>query len=175
MQKIKLFILFGLFASMFLGELARIPIYNGISFSLLDIFSFFSFIFVCLRFIKEKEILKNPITKPLLIFISICFISLLVNAYSLTTSQFFISLLYIFRLIFISSIFFFTADIAKKTKDKIPFFLVGIGVLLVIIGIIQYFYIDFVSLSFLDWDIHWYRLFSTFIDPNFMGVYLVLC
>jgi O-antigen ligase len=48
---------------------------------------------------------------------------------------------------------------------------VGIGIL----GIIQYFlYPNLRNLAYLGWDPHEFRVFSSYLDPNFTGVILVL-
>lgn len=49
------------------------------------------------------------------------------------------------------------------------------GFVFVILGYIQYaYYPSLRNLFYLGWDEHLYRLFSTLLDPNFAGVYIVL-
>lgn len=171
MQKMNKILIFGLLASLFLGELVRIPIINGIAFTLLDIVSGFIFILVLYRYFTTKHIFP-VILKPLAIFLLICITSLLVNSLWLNQQQIFIASLYILRFSFLASVYFFVSSLPTISKKHLPFFMVFVSILLVIFGLVQYFYIDFATLKFLDWDIHWYRLFSTFIDPNFIGVFL---
>lgn len=50
-----------------------------------------------------------------------------------------------------------------------------VSVLFAIFGFIQYFfYPDLRNLQYLGWDPHYYRFFSTLLDPNFAGIILVL-
>ncbi len=52
--------------------------------------------------------------------------------------------------------------------------LYAVGVGLGLIGLIQFFmYPDLRNLMYLGWDPHYYRLFSTLLDPNYMGLLLV--
>ena len=49
------------------------------------------------------------------------------------------------------------------------------GAIFIVFGYIQYlFYSNLRNLYYLGWDDHLYRLFSTFLDPNFAGIFLVL-
>lgn len=53
--------------------------------------------------------------------------------------------------------------------------LYGVGVIFACSGLVQYFlYPDLRNLGYLGWDPHYYRLFSTLLDPNFAGIVLVL-
>jgi O-antigen ligase len=63
----------------------------------------------------------------------------------------------------------------KKSKDSLNKKLIIAGSVFVLLGFIQYlFYPDLRNLYYLGWDEHLYRLFSTFLDPNFAGAFLVL-
>ncbi len=49
------------------------------------------------------------------------------------------------------------------------------GFIFIFIGYVQYLYYPSLrNLYYLGWDEHLYRLFSTLLDPNFAGVYIVL-
>ena len=49
------------------------------------------------------------------------------------------------------------------------------GSLIVLLGFIQLmFYPALRNLYYLGWDEHLYRMFSTFLDPNFAGAFFVL-
>lgn len=49
------------------------------------------------------------------------------------------------------------------------------GLLFVIFGLLQYFlYPNLINLSYLGWDDHLFRVFSTFFDPNFAGIFIGL-
>ncbi len=65
-----------------------------------------------------------------------------------------------------------------KNKTKIDFIfnsLIIIGISIAIFGWIQYFiFPDLRALKDLGWDDHYFRLVSTFLDPAFTGILLVL-
>ena len=49
------------------------------------------------------------------------------------------------------------------------------GVIFSLFGLVQYIlYPNLRNLSYLGWDPHYYRLFSTFLDPNFAGLFIVI-
>jgi O-antigen ligase len=84
------------------------------------------------------------------------------------------SFLYTIRL---SSIFIFGWLISQKTltTKQIEFILITAGALTATLGLFQFLFLP--DLSFLaqfGWDPHYYRLASTFLDPNFMGSFLSL-
>jgi O-antigen ligase len=58
---------------------------------------------------------------------------------------------------------------------KILTWLYILGTGIAIAGLLQFIlYPELRNLSYLGWDPHYYRLFSTFFDPNFTGLFLVL-
>jgi len=63
----------------------------------------------------------------------------------------------------------------KKTCQKIPVYLIILGFIVLIGGYFQYFYYpDLRNLVYLGWDEHLNRMFSSFLDPNYFGIFLVL-
>lgn len=127
---------------------------------------------VWLFFTKNKS--KNPLTKPFLIFFLIALASLLLRFPQLEINQFIISSLYLIRLVIYSSLYFIIYDLLKKKIIDKNFVLNGLifsGVTLSIIGLLQYLiFPDMRMMKYLGWDDHYFRIVSTFLDPNFSGI-----
>ena len=168
--------LFFLFLISFpVAEIGKLQFKNGIGISINDIFLFlliFSWIFFKLRFKKER---KYFLKKPILIFVSVSAVSLILNFYNLTLETFSISFLYLARFIAYVSLYFITKEFDSNTKNKISILLLFSGFITVLIGYVQYFYYpNLGNLIYLGWDEHLYRMFSSFLDPNFAGIFFVI-
>ena len=157
-----------------LGEITRIPIGEA-AISFIDIGVFLLVSVWIFRKIAHKAKIKGELLKPISIFICALLISLFFNFRNLTINEFFISFLYLVRWIFYSLIYFVVKDFSKSFKNYLPYFLKISGLLVIVIGFIFYlFYPDLRNLRYLGWDEHLYRNFSSFLDPNFAGVFFVL-
>lgn len=155
------------------GQLARLQITNDIAINVLDIVV----IFLLLSWILKRKffIQKFVFKKEIFIFWVICSISLLLNFINLTAGQFLISFLYLLRFIVYSSVYFIVSSLEKEEKKRVFSWMRISGFFIVFFGYIQYFfYTDLRNLYYLGWDEHIYRMFSTFLDPNFAGVFFVL-
>lgn len=154
-----------------LGEIARFE-YNELTITLIDAFVGL----ICLTWaLKQKQIPKTILIKPIFFFVGMLFLSLVLNVHRLSNFELFVSLLYLFRWIFYSLIYFVVFKITLQSKKKLESLMVICGLLVVIAGYLQYFfYPDLRNLYYLGWDEHLYRMFSTFLDPNFAGIFFVL-
>lgn len=125
-------------------------------------------------FFQRPAILASKLGKPIIFFLGIGFISLVFNR-TLTLPQFLVSFLYLLRFGLLAGIYFIVREFAEKTKFQLQVGLIVAGVSTAILGLIQYFlYPDLRNLSYDGWDEHLYRVFSTFLDPNFAGAFFVL-
>ncbi len=164
-----------LFVILPLGDITRLQFNNGIAISALDAIAGLIFILIIIQYTHKKTYLETSLFIPTALFIGVCVLSLLVNIPSLNFFQFCVSALYIVRFVSYSSIYIFIARLDQKMKRHIPYFLAGSGFFFVVCGFVQYFlFPNLKSLFHLGWDEHYLRLFSTFFDPNFAGVFLVL-
>lgn len=163
-------LLFLIIVALPLGEIARISV-SEIAVTLMDI----SVVaLVGLWFFKKRRIPKAGLKKPLGIFIGLLFFSLLVNSTRLEFRELFISFLYMVRWIFYVFLYFIVFDL-NRFKPQIEKWMITGGFVIVLIGFIQYFlYPDLRNLFYAGWDEHLYRMFSTFLDPNFAGTFFVL-
>ncbi len=147
------------------GQLIRLPFGPG-SMNLLDLFIIGFLVFHLLKF--RFKLKKPPVCiKGAMFFVLIAILSLIFSPLKLTLPQILISFSYTLRFLFyivfawIISPNFHTLKLA--------------GVSLAILGLLQLiFFPDLSFLSILGWDPHYFRIVSTFLDPNFAGAFFVL-
>jgi putative inorganic carbon (hco3(-)) transporter len=165
-----------------LGELGRVNIYNEVWVTINDILVGLT-VLAWLAWLvfrgKFSDISKKDLSKPIFLFITIAFISLIFNYKDLALQEFIVSFLYLLRFAAYISIYFVVAGFDLNFKRKIFTFLIISGSLVVLIGFLQYFlYPNLRNLYYLGWDEHLYRLFSSFLDPNFaasvISLFLIL-
>lgn len=154
-----------------IGELGRINIYNEVAITINGILvALVAFVWLAWLILRNKisQVLSKNLSKPILIFVFIAFLSLIINYRSLNFSEFIVSFLYLVRFVSYASIYFIVSGFDLKFKKKILVLLVISGSLIAFGGFAQYFlYPNLRNLYYLGWDEHLYRLFSTFFDPNF--------
>lgn len=150
------------------GQLIKLPISAGSGASLLDLV-------VCLLvgyfFIKRGfKLPKPPIwVISATIFILVAGISNILSPLSLTSTERLTGFFYTVRF----SAFVLLAWLIPK--EGISQTLTKAGVILAVLGLLQFIFIpDMSFLAPLGWDPHYFRAVSTFLDPNFLGAFLVL-
>lgn len=154
-----------------LGQWIRLDLGNGLSLIPLDAgVGLLSTFFL----LKNYKKIHGELLKPIYIFVAVLTVSLIINFKNLESRQFLIAGAYLLRIIFYFSFYFLILNYAE-VKKNLPKFMIFSGALLLLIGFIQYiFYPDLRNLYYLGWDEHLYRLFSSFLDPNFAGSFFVL-
>ncbi|MDP2637826.1 MAG: O-antigen ligase family protein [Candidatus Levybacteria bacterium] len=122
-----------------------------------------------------KAIFKDVLFIPISLFIFAMTISLAFNIRNFSSDEILVAFLYILRWVLYASLYFVVKNFSFKFKKKILFLLLLTGGLFLAFGFMQYFlYPNLRNLSYLGWDEHMVRLFSTFLDPNFSGAFYVL-
>lgn len=157
------------------GQLIKAPISNQSGPILLD---FTILIFCIFGLIKNKLIFKklpNFLITPM-IFVLIAILSLVFSPLNLTHSEILISFSYTIRLsAFILFSLLIYSKVFFKKEHNISFILISSSTILATLGILQILFIpDLSFLQSLGWDPHYFRAASTFLDPNFLGAFLVL-
>ncbi len=157
-----------------IAEIGRIQL-GSIAFTLNDILLLTN-LFTWVIFQNKKiSFKKYYLTKPILLFIAVCIISLALNAYRLDIDSLFVSSLYLVRWILYASVYFIIGSFDKEFVKRIKYFLLIPITVILGFGLIQYnFYQSLRNLYYLGWDEHLYRLFGSFLDPNFAGAFLVI-
>lgn len=155
-----------------IGQVFRIDIGNGVALNSLDIGVTVLAIVTIIKAIFQKKLPKFLIPLGLVGLIGV--VGLLVNK-TLTTAAFTISVLYLLRFLTYALIACGVFLLPAKQKEYLWKALVVGGGIVVVAGYIQYFfYQSLSSILYEGWDPHLYRMFSTFLDPNFTGVFYVL-
>ncbi len=140
----------------------------------------FLFLLLCKReftFFLKKTWAVLP-WRFLLLFILWALVSFVLNFSKYSTADSLTTFSYWIRLMAASSMAFFTTyyfqSVSKKSDRFFNYFLIA-GSITVIAGFVQLIFIP--SFSFMTkygWDPHSGRLLSTFFDPNYYGVFLIL-
>lgn len=155
------------------GQLIRIPVAYGITVYPHDAILFcYLFFWLALRF-KKKTFTFGALRRPLFLFFVTLLASFIVNAAGHSIQELISGISYTVRLALYAGLYF----VIINTKREIFWIrsLYMTGVAFGVLGILQYIlYPNLRNLSYLGWDPHYFRLFSTFLDPNFSGIFLVL-
>jgi O-antigen ligase len=119
---------------------------------------------------------KRIMPKILVILLSIALLSLIVNATWLSLSEWIVSSMYLVRLIFYLLLIPVVSQLfSRQQKIQLHRALIGSIFMTVLFGFLQYvLYPNLRNLQYLGWDEHLYRIFSTFLDPNFASAIFVL-
>jgi O-antigen ligase len=156
------------------GELLRFDLGQNINLKLLDVFSGLITFWIFILFATKKQ-KDSKIPWPFLLFPLIALVSLLVNSTWLHPQELFASSLYLVRWVGYIGVFFAVKALEPSFKKKIVSWLVVDGIVILILGFVQYFFYNSLKpYQWLGWDEHMYRMFSVFLDPNFAGGFFVL-
>jgi len=161
------------FISLLGGQIFRIPLYGGIAVYPHDLMLGILILFWLCFDRNRKNARSIRFQYPLKLFYLSILISLALNMPFHTLPDFAEGVAYALRFFLYSFLFI----IVSNTKSGIRWIqgLYGVGSVFALIGIIQYvLYPNLRNLSYLGWDPHYYRLFSTFLDPNFAGLFILL-
>jgi hypothetical protein len=180
MDQLLLIIFFGLLLSLILGPLGILPlglplvnIYISDILAGALLFCWLLKINLFITYFKNSQVLK-----VFGLFIGISILSLLLSPIPLTLYERGVSGLYILRVAAYFCIFITGKYLVEKKKISPPLILkslIVIGSLLAVLGWVQYFlYPDLRNLLYLGWDPHYFRIFATYFDPNYLGLILVL-
>lgn len=157
------------------GQLIKIPIGTTGGITLIDL----AVLSICLiGVLKIKLKLYSPPGYVIsgLLFCIIALSSLIFTPLSLTYDEFLISFFYIVRFfsyILLGWLIFSRTFISLKQNINQILIISGVG--LTVLGLIQFIFVpDLRFLTSSGWDPHFFRTASTFLDPNFLGAYLVL-
>lgn len=159
-----------------LGELIRIDLGNSLIIKPPDVTAVLIGTGTFFYYLKQPQHLINKkFYFPLTFFVGFCVLSLLLNIPLLNNIQFLVSTLYFIRFMGYLSIYLLLADYSVQKKKIISVLFTAVNIILLLGGFIQFaYYTNLINLSYLGWDTHWLRLYATFFDPNFAGIYFDL-
>lgn len=157
-----------------LGQIFRFAIWSSTAITPLDVgVGITAIITLSILFIQRKKFPTLYI--PIGLFILTGFVGLLCNIFYLMPKDFLISFLYLVRYAIYACIGISVLLLNPKKGDLLIKPLIAGGGIVIIAGYFQYFFFPSLwSLIYEGWDPHLYRMFSTFLDPNFSGVFFVL-
>ena len=125
--------------------------------------------------ITQKEVFEPK--GKFLTLLMIGFFSLLFSLSFFSLPEIFLGAAYFTRLVAYVLLFFFVKARYKSEKDKdiLVKSIIAVTFTVTIFGFIQYFFIpDLRALKVLGWDDHYFRLVSTFFDPTFTGIVILI-
>lgn len=157
------------------GQVARINLPNGVAITFLDISVGLTVGIWLLGKIHKKEKISGYLLNGILIFVIAGIASLLANSWNYTPKELGIATLYLCRFLIYAGLYFVVRGELTKRKGEIRQSMFIVGCVSVFIGFLQYiFYPDLRGWYFLGWDEHLFRMFGTFLDPNYFGSFLVI-
>lgn len=166
--------LFSIFiAGLLLGQLGGITLTTAVIVYVHDILLALLLVAGAAGMMKKHRIIRPRLLYPILAFTAAGILSLSVNTLHIPASDLFLSSLYLVRWCMYAMLYFLLVQNVVPVKILLyALYLYGVGVAL--LGFLQFgIYPDLRNLTYLGWDPHYYRLFSTLLDPNFAGIILV--
>lgn len=184
MEKIIATLLFCYLVLFPFGQLSRLPL-SLINFPEVHVYlsdlviAVLVFCWLGWRLLKKDKFILPPLAKPIFLFLIFSILSLIFNTPLLSNREVIVAGLYLIRWLIYAGLYFVIFDLQKIFKklkwDSFWRLLLAIGVLVAIFGLIQYLlWPDLRPLEVLEWDPHYYRVVSTFLDPGFTGLILAL-
>ncbi|MFH1896285.1 MAG: O-antigen ligase family protein, partial [bacterium] len=161
-----------------LGQLGKIPgLPEGFNLYLVDLLLAVTVgWWLVYSLLVRKSLRLTKVGIAILVFAFVATVSLLWGVPQLeSTTEVIISASYLARWVVYAGLYFVTASFPRKDRQDFFNWLIASGVLLALAGFVQLlFFPDWSQFTYLGWDPHKNRLLSTFFDPNFTGIYLVL-
>ena len=124
--------------------------------------------------LKKKKAVQPKLLLPIAAFLVAGVLSLAANALKFRLPELFEASLYLIRFAAYAGLYWLLVQgFVSANVVSTRLFWVGVGIS--VLGFIQYrWYPDLRNLSYLGWDPHYFRLFSTLLDPNYAGIIIVL-
>lgn len=160
-----------LLVALLFGQLAGVTILPGV---VMYVHDMVLLVLLSIRFWKIKHFVRPRLFGPIVLFSVVGLLSLFFALFKFTPWQVGQGSLYLLRWIAYASVYMI---LAQETTQGL-FFLRGLfftGSAFSVLGLLQYIlYPNLRNLWYLGWDPHYFRLFSTFLDPNYAGLFIVL-
>ncbi|HLB60102.1 MAG TPA: O-antigen ligase family protein [Patescibacteria group bacterium] len=163
------------------GQLTRLPLFFSplIRVYAPDVVIFFLIVTYLINLVRNPQrFRKPPLVSAILLFAAAAGISLVANAGRYEMSELAIGSLYLVRWISYAFVYAASYSLAygsKNDSNHIITLLTASGVIAALFGLVQYVtYPDLRNLMYLGWDPHEYRVFGTFLDSGFTGLFYVL-
>lgn len=152
------------------GQVISVPLAAGARMTLLDVSV--AALLLSGAYFRAKKRFIPMLWAPIMGFSGVALLSLLLTLGNVPLFVVGGGLLYILRWIMYASLYWVAASTLVAPGMWLSV-LTASGIATAMLGVLQYFlYPDLRNLSYLGWDPHYQRLFSTLLDPNFTGIIL---
>lgn len=163
-----------LWVSLLLGQLGAIPLGGGVILYVQDIILCLMILTAFARYGLLTKLLRFPLMRPIALFAGLGVVSLIANVSRYPVWVVGYGSLYLVRWV-AYSMFYGVILLSPYSATFWLWWLTSFGVVLSVIGLVQFvWYPDLRNLWYLGWDPHYYRVFATLLDPNYVGILLVL-
>ena len=163
-----------LWVSLLMGQLGGIRVSDGVTLYIQDIALFLIIFGAILRYGLLQRLWKFNLARPIGLFILLGVLSLGANIFQYPIWVTVKGSLYLWRWA-VYALFYGVVLVSPFSLRFWLGWLGSFGVALAGVGLLQYlWYPDLRNLWYLGWDPHYYRLFATLLDPNYVGILLVL-
>ncbi len=162
------------------GQLVRVPVAEGADSSILAIDLALGLFVVGGGVMAALRRLPFPMTRSVAFLLAFCCwlpVPLALNAHLLSSRELLLAGLYAMRFLFLAGAFVVAAWLVRTPGDRrqLATALGYAATALVGLGFVQRVLLpDIGFLAAYGWDPHQNRLLSTFVDPNFFGMFLVM-
>ncbi len=154
-----------LWISLVLGQLGAIPLGGGVILYVQDIAVSFMILVAIIRHGLLRKFCKLKLVRPIALF---------TLAGVVSTGVMSKGSLYLVRWV-VYALFYGAVLVSPLSARFWLWWLASMGVVLGALGLVQFvWYPDLRNLWYLGWDPHYYRVFATLLDPNYVGILLVL-
>ncbi len=163
-----------LWFSLLLGQLGAIPLEEGVMLYVQDIVLTLTALVAILRYGLLGKLRKARLTGSIGLFAAVGVVSLLVNVTQYPVAVTGKGSLYLLRWVMYA--LFYGVVLASSFSATFWLLWLGsFGTALSAVGLVQFvWYPDLRNLWYGGWDPHYYRVFATLLDPNYVGILLVL-
>lgn len=163
-----------LWVSLLLGQLGALPLGGGVTVYVQDIALTLLILGAIVRYGLFTKHWRFRLIRPIVLFVGFGIVSLIANISQYPPWVIGKGSLYLIRWIAYAAAY----GVILVSPFSVQFWLGWLGsfgVALSAIGLIQFvWYPDLRNLWYLGWDPHYYRVFATLLDPNYVGILLVL-
>lgn len=163
-----------LWVSLLLGQFGAIPMGGGVILYIQDILLCLIILVATIRHGLLRELWKFRLLRPVGLFVILGAISLVANIPNYPVWVTAKGSLYLWRWA-AYALFYGVVVVSPYSAQFWLGWLASFGVVLAAGGLVQFiWYPDLRNLWYLGWDPHYYRVFATLLDPNYVGILLVL-
>ncbi|MBI5620576.1 O-antigen ligase family protein [Candidatus Gottesmanbacteria bacterium] len=163
-----------LWVSLLLGQLGVLPLAKAVHLYVQDMVLILIILYAVFRDGLIGKLSRLRLAAPIALFVGLGIMSLAANMTQYPLAVTGKGSLYLWRWAVYALFYAVVVNSPLSSRFWLRW-LAGFGVALSILGLLQLsLYPDLRNLWYLGWDPHYYRVFATLLDPNYVGILLVL-